>query len=291
MDTSMNKDSLSLRLPGAIVTNDWLAQHLGHPDLIVLDASIPPISGGSNVPEGVRISGARFFDINHKFSDTSVDLPHMMAHPEQFTREARLLGIKRNSVIIVYDKTGVYSSPRAWWMLRSMGHGAVAVLDGGLPAWIAAGFPTEEVQDEKYLSGDFEAHFQSDFFVGAADVLSNIENPEHALIDARSRGRFAGMEPEPRAGLRGGHIPHSQNLPFPDLTREYHLIPVEELRQKFGPLNLTGKQLTFTCGSGLTACILALGAHLIGHEEVSVYDGSWSEWGQPGNLPIVDGEV
>ncbi|VXD20583.1 sulfurtransferase [Marinoscillum sp. 108] len=278
----------SLDLPDALVSVNWLAERIHHPEVIVLDASIPPVQGEVDPAlVGIRIPRARFFDINGRFSDLSTDLPHMMCSAEVFTREAQALGINQRHTIILYDYLGVYASPRAWWMFRAMGHERVAVLNGGLPAWKAAGLPTEHIVSAEFEKGDFRANPQSGFFRNADQVLDAIGNEKECLIDARSAARFHGTAPEPRRGLRGGHIPNSLNLPFTELIRANQLIPKEELKGIFEKLEIKDQHVTLSCGSGLTACILALGAHVSGYQNLSVYDGSWSEWGQPSDLPVV----
>ena len=278
----------SLKLTSSLVSVDWLAERVAHPDLIIIDASLPkPKSSAMDNPlSNLRIPGARFLDIDSDFSDTSSDLPHTMLSENEFTSKAQTLGISNSSTLIIYDNLGVYSSPRPWWMLRSMGHKNVAVLDGGLPAWIDAGLVTEKKRPLTIKKGNFMANFKPDFFIDSETVLNSVESTEVTILDARSPGRFSGTAPEPRAGLRGGHIPKSTNLHFEEVVREGKLLPMAELTQKFLDLNVPGKQLVFSCGSGLTACILALAADVVGYSKTSVYDGSWSEWGQPGDLPV-----
>ena len=271
-----------------MVSADWLAERVAHPDLIILDASLPkPKSSASDNPlSDLRIPGARFLDIDNDFSDTSSDLPHTMLSESEFASKAQALGINNSSTLIIYDNLGVYSSPRPWWMFRSMGHENVAVLDGGLPAWVNAGLATVKKSPQTIEKGDFAAKVKPDFFTDSHSVLSSMESTNVSILDARSQGRFSGTAPEPRAGLRGGHIPNSLNLPFEEVVREGKLLPKPELAQKFIDLNISDELLVFSCGSGLTACILALAANVSGYSKTSIYDGSWSEWGQPGDLPV-----
>ena len=273
----------------SIVSIQWLKEHLSEPDLIILDASLPkPKSNPEDNPlAGIRIAGARFFDIDHRFSDTSSSLPHMMPSAKHFNEEAGKLGINKSSFIVVYDNLGVYSGPRAWWMFRAMGHENVFVLDGGLPQWVAEGLPTEEITPGSYQPGDFNGSLKEGYFRTAEEVLHSIDEPDKLVLDARSAGRFEGTAPEPRQGLRGGHIPGSANLPFPDVVNDKVMKNVEELSILFDQLDAADKELIFSCGSGLTACIIGLAADLAGHKKLSVYDGSWSEWGQPSELPVV----
>ncbi|MEP5613350.1 MAG: sulfurtransferase [Cyclobacteriaceae bacterium] len=275
------------------VSIDWLKTNLDHPNLILLDASLPkPMAKAEDNPlAGIQIPGTLFFDIDHSFSDSSVNLPHTMLPDEDFNREARKLGINNESILVVYDNLGVYSSPRVWWMFRAMGHEEVAVLDGGLPEWVSAGFSTEAKGKRQVSEGDFTGNRQSGFFRNAEEVLRFQSNGDTLTLDARSRGRFEGTEPEPRPGLRGGHIPNSVCLPFSEVVAGNKMKNSLELKKQFDELGVKHQDLVFSCGSGLTACIIALAAQIAGYDKLSVYDGSWSEWGQPGDLPVSTGAV
>ncbi len=272
-----------------LVSAHWLHQNLENSNLIILDATLAkPMSTTAALPHADKqIPGSRFFDIDHQFSFEDTDLPHMMCDASQFQKAAQALGISQNSLVVVYDRHGVYSSPRAWWMLKSMGQTNVAVLDGGLPEWIACGFSTEEKLDTTVPSGDFQPSFDKSCFVDASTILSSIEDEEIQVLDARSNGRFHGTEPEPRAGLRSGHIPNSISLPFTEVLQGTKMKTTKELSGIFSALLPERKKLIFSCGSGLTACIILLAAHLAGHEHLAVYDGSWSEWGQENQWPVV----
>ncbi|MEZ6134432.1 MAG: sulfurtransferase [Pirellulaceae bacterium] len=274
--------------PSPLVSVPWLEQNLNQPNLVILDATIPKIGQiGTHRLAGLRIPEAQFFDLNGKFSDPNTDLPHNLPTPDAFTAASRELGVSDSSHIIVYDQHGIYSSPRAWWMFRAMGHTAVSVLDGGLPKWIEAGMPVEAAPAEPPVPGDFVAKFQPQRVAGAEQLLKNIESAESIVIDARSAGRFCGAEPEPRAGLTSGHIPNSLNLPFDQVLRDGQFLPRAELSQRIKKLNLTDAPLVFSCGSGLTACITLLACELVLPNATSIYDGSWAEWGQPEKrLPI-----
>lgn len=265
-----------------------LAARLAAEGLVVLDASV-----GAHREAGRRIPGARRFDIDGAMSDDAVPLPHAMPGARRFTEGMRALGVDDTDTVVVYDAAGIYSSARAWWMLRAMGFDRVAVLDGGLPAWTAAGLPVEEADEAGRgveRAGDFTARPRDGMLVGSGAVVAALADPASAVLDARSRERFAGTGAEPRPGLRRGHMPGALNLPFGEIQREGRMLPDHELHASFGALAGERKRLVVSCGSGVTACVLALGAELAGYGEVSVYDGSWSEWGLPSELPVVTGE-
>ncbi len=280
----------ALTLPGPIVSIRWLAAQLGHPRLVLLDASLKPATasaGTGTAGASHQIPGTQVFDFDKRVCDRTSPLPHMMPPPEVFEREVRALGIRGDSVIVVYDRVGVYASPRAWWMFKAMGHEQVAVLDGGLPAWLEAGLPVEPAAGHAVLPGDFVARPRPGLFCDAEQVMAALADPRFAVLDARSEGRFLGREPEPRPGLRGGHMPHALNLPFSAVQAQGRMRPVEELAAIFAAKVGSQRRLIFSCGSGVTACILALAAELAGHRELAVYDGSWSEWGLPSSRPVV----
>lgn len=273
-------------LPGPLVGPEWLAGRLGSPGLLVLDASVGAHRGSPR-----RIVGARPFDIDGSLSDPTTPLPHTMPDAGRFTEELRSLGLRDGDTVVVYDAVGLYSSARAWWMLRAMGFDRVAVLDGGLPGWEAAGLPMESgVPAAPAERGDFTAAPRAGLLVGADEVAAALVDPASAVFDARSPERFRGTAPEPRAGLRGGHMPGAVNLPFGEIQHEGRMRTGAELRAAFEDLAQDRERLLFSCGSGVTACVLTLGAALAGYRDLAVYDGSWSEWGLPsGSRPVVTG--
>lgn len=278
------------KITSPLVSVEWLADNLGAENLVILDASMKPVMPAVGEPtqeETACIKGALRFDVDNDIRDKNTDLPHMMPSAEFFTDEMQKLGINKDSAIAVYDYMGIFSSPRAWWMFRAMGHGQVAVLDGGLPAWKNAGYPCGS-QAERIAKhrGNFVGHPQAGIFCDSAHVLEALADPNFAVLDARSEGRFKGVEPEPRAGLRSGHMPNALNLPFVNTVQDGFVLPATELDSIFSKLVNKEQKLIFSCGSGVTACITALAAELAGYPNISVYDGSWSEWGLPGKLPV-----
>ena len=278
----------------ALVSTDWLAEHMTAPDIRVVDGSYYLPQEGLD-PRGEfeahHIPGAVFFDID-EIADTSVDLPHMLPAPEKFSARVRKLGLGDGVRIIAYDQRGLYSAARVWWTFRLFGHDDVAVLDGGLVKWMFEGRPVED-GPARPSERHFTARMNSLMVRDRDQVLGNIDSGREQLVDARSRGRFEGSEPEPRPGLRGGHIPGSRNLPFTELlNRETQtLLPVEQLQERFAAAGIDMRRpVIATCGSGMTAAVLALGLHMAGHKDVSLYDGSWAEWGYPeAGLPVESG--
>ncbi len=268
-----------------IVSVAWLHANHKDPSLIILDASLK--ESQSNLKTGlenIQIKGARFFDIKNTFSDTTNSLPNMLPSTNEFEIEAKKLGINKNSTIVVYDNLGIYSSPRAWWLFKIMGHQNVAVLDGGLPEWIKEGYAIEEITENPiYTIGNFKAKFNSELVKSKEQILENVQTKDAILIDARAENRFKGIGDEPRPGLRSCHIPGSINMPYTQLLQNGKFLPKEELATI---LKITDKPLIFTCGSGVTACIDLIAYELICKNPKSVYDGSWTEWGQLENLPI-----
>ncbi|MDP2142317.1 MAG: 3-mercaptopyruvate sulfurtransferase [Gammaproteobacteria bacterium] len=283
----------SIQLPGALVTADWLSATLvsSPSNLIVLDASWHmPATGRDGEEEwrNERIPGAGFFDFDRRICDRDSSLPHMLPDAELFTTELRRLGVNSDSAIVVYDSLGIVSAPRAWWMLHAMGHRHCAVLDGGLPAWKQAGHEIDSSEpDENVRSGNFAANRQSTLVSDWREVLLATTGEHVSILDARSADRFYARAPEPRPGLRGGHMPGARNLPFDTLTNKGFMRSVPELQQALAERVPQSNRIIASCGSGVTACVIAFAAHLAGHDDVAVYDGAWAEWGAGDSLPVV----
>ena len=279
---------MSLQIDDSLVTADWLFSHLQDDNLVILDATIPKITSNSLVnKEKHQIKGAIFFDIKNDFSKTDASYPNTMISPQEFQDKARKLGINNTNCVVVYDDLGIYSSPRVWWMFQLMGFANCAVLQGGLPMWMEKKYPTEIPKvNSKRGKGDFIAKYQPQYIVFTKDVLQNLSTKKALLLDARSKERFFGSEPEPRKELQSGSIPHSKNLPYTEVLHQHGFKPLTELLSIFDGFQTTTKPFIFSCGSGITASILALAATLVGIKNYAVYDGSWTEWGSTNNLPI-----
>lgn len=281
----------SLTVPSDLVSVQWLQNNIDHPSLLLLDASwFMPMLKRDGKTEWLEqtIPGALYFDFDKTVCDTSTDLPHMMPTPSVFEQCARALGINQNSALVVFDRLGIFSSPRVWWMFKSMGFNNIAVLDGGLPSWIEAGFATAKGKVNDVLKqGDFRAQYQASLICDCETVLMATENPCYQIIDARAEDRFLGKVAEPRADLRSGHMPNAKNLPFNALLADGKMRDIEQLKSLYNARLDLPQQAIFSCGSGVTACVLALGATLCGYQDLAVYDGSWTEWGASDHLPII----
>ena len=278
-----------------LVTTEWLAENLNAPDLRIVDGSYYLPHEGLDPHaeyELHHIPGAVFFDIDDIADDDS-ELPHMLPSPVKFSSRVRKLGLGDGLRFVIYDQRGLFSAPRVWWTFRHFGHRDVAVLDGGLPKWMAEG---RQVEEEEVRKGErhFTARVDGFNLRDKGQVLANIKSGREQVLDARSRGRFAGSEEEPRPGLRGGHIPDSLNLPYGELieAESQTMKPAAELRAAFEAAGVDmSKPVVTTCGSGITAAILSLGLELAGHKQVALYDGSWAEWGLPGDTPVDSGSA
>ncbi len=278
----MPSDTLPLIQPKA------LAARLSDPNLVVLDATYFLPHEGQDASArhlSAHVPGARFFDID-LFGDPDTMLPHMVPAAGRFAALAGALGIGDGSSVVAYDQRGVFSAGRAWWLLRLFGHSDVAVMDGGLPAWIADGLPTD-AGSRPYAEATFRPTLNARRWRGLGDVLENVGRRREIVLDARSAARFTAAEPERRPGLRSGHVPGAKNLPFTDLLRDGRLRPAEELRAAFAQRGVDGARPVVTmCGSGVTATVLTLAMVVAGLPEGSVYDGSWTEWGGRPDTPV-----
>ena len=264
-----------------LVSTGWLSQQLDNENIIVLDASI------QNSTEQLYIQNSQRFDFKNVFCDDSSDLPGMMPSAEIFNKEAKELGINNDSLIISYDNKGIFSSPRAWWMFKAMGHKNVFVLDGGLPKWIKENRPISKTVADYNQAGNFHGQLESSYIKNSVDILNLHLNDKVQIIDARSTGRFMGTEPEPREGLRLGHIPQSINIPFASLLKDGQYLEHCTLKTIFKVAKIDlRKQQIFTCGSGVTACVVLLAAQIAGYHSMHLYDGSWTEWGASTKYPL-----
>ncbi|MFN3584969.1 3-mercaptopyruvate sulfurtransferase [Phenylobacterium sp.] len=275
-----------------MVSTDWLDEHLYDEDVRIVDATLPLVGQpgrGLDFYEQGHIPGAVFFDING-IADLATDLPHMLPSPNAFAQAARELGLSRDATVVVYDAHGIYSAPRVWWTLRTMGYPKVFVLDGGLRKW------REEdrlitVEAPQPAPVPVDAAFRPELVRDIEQVKGHLAAGDAQLVDARSAGRFRGETPEPRAGLRSGRMPGALNLPFDQVVNPDGTLKSEgELREAFleARVDLT-KPIVTTCGSGVTAAVLALALARLGREDVAVYDGSWTEWGGRPDTAVVTG--
>jgi thiosulfate/3-mercaptopyruvate sulfurtransferase len=279
---------MSLKIPSPKVKAKWLYHHLEDENLIIFNATIPKVTDKENLSlkENYKIKGAVFFDIKNTFSDKEAAFPNTILSPEKFQDKAQEIGVNNNSCIIVYDEIGIYSSARVWWMFQLMGFTNIAVLNGGFPAWKSKDYPVDQKHLINLNKGDFKSFYQPDKIKFTKDVLENIKNKESIVLDARSKGRFYAIEPEPRNDIRGGHIPGSVSLPYSEILDHQYLKSDEDLKTIYQDLNKLNKPIIFSCGSGITASVLALGAEIAGVKKYAVYDGSWTEWGSTNHLPI-----
>jgi thiosulfate/3-mercaptopyruvate sulfurtransferase len=279
--------------PEALVSTEWLAAHLDDPHVRVVDSSYKQpgvVPTARQDYDSGHIPGAVFFDIDD-VADPDTTLPHMIPSAERFAQKMAERGIGNDDRVVVYDTAGLSSAGRAWWMLRLFGHDDVALLDGGLPKWKAEGRPLETAAP-KIPPRRFTAQFRPELVRDKGAVWANIEGRTEQVVDARSAGRFEGTAGETWPGRRRGHIPGSLNLPFDLVTdpKSRTLKPAEELRRLFAEAGVSPERpIVASCGSGVTACAVAFAVHLLGHPGAAIYDGSWSEWGLPGDTPVETG--
>jgi thiosulfate/3-mercaptopyruvate sulfurtransferase len=274
----------------ALVSSEWLASELKSSDLIVFDASWYMPAEERDAEAEYRLAhvpGALFFDID-AIADTESALPHMAPTAARFERMVGALGVSAASRVVFYDQKGVFSSARGWWLMRLFGHARCAVLDGGLPKWRREGRAVEQGAGARPKAAEFRANLNARYLRGLGDVLQNLQSRRELLLDARSADRFHARVPEPRAGLRGGHVPGSRSLPFTELlSAEQTLLPAAQLRARFEARGVDEHSAVVTsCGSGLTAAVLNLGLEIAGLPMGALYDGSWSEWAARAETPI-----
>jgi thiosulfate/3-mercaptopyruvate sulfurtransferase len=269
-----------------LVTSQWLKDNIEQPKLVVLYTQMNnPVTGENDGGPLAYIPNSIFFDFEKVFCNIYSSLPHTMPNETDFTDGVQKLGIDNDSLIVIYDNKGIYCAPRVWWMFKSMGHQKVFVLNGGLPNWLTQNMPTVPQLVSARKSGRFLAKYNSHSFVSADNILQQLSRI--VVVDARSAGRFNGTQAEPRKGLRSGHIPTSINLPFTVFIKGTVLKPSTKLKLLFSQLGLTfDSRLVISCGSGVTACIVALAATEVGYSNIAVYDGSWGEWGARVDLPV-----
>ena len=280
--------------PKTLVSTNWLAIHLNDPDLRILDASwyLPAMGRNAEAEyQDAHIPGARFFDIDD-ISDHRSELPHMAPPVEKFISRMRKMGIGDGHQVVVYDGEGLFSAARVWWLFRLMGKMDVAVLDGGLPKWVAEGRETEDlppIARDRHITVQRQSHMARDVTQVAA--ASKLGSPQ--IVDARAADRFRGDAAEPRAGLRAGHIPGSRNVPFDALLNpDGTMKDLRSLRGAFEAAGITlSRPIITSCGSGVTAAVLLLALARLGHKDTALYDGSWAEWGMPSDLPIATGDA
>jgi thiosulfate/3-mercaptopyruvate sulfurtransferase len=280
---------------GPLVTTEWLAAELGKPDLAVFDATmyLPNENKNGHAEfQRAHIPGARYFDID-LIADPDTDLPHMVPTPGRFAKLIGALGVSNTSRVVFYDQKGLASAARGWWLMGLFGHDNAVVLDGGLPKWLREGRPSESGNPPAPPAVAYRPDYRAAKLRGIGDVLRNVTMQAELVLDARAAGRFTGESPEPRAGMRSGHIPGSASLPYTDLLNaDGTFRSVDEVRTRLARAGVVGARPVVTsCGSGVTACILTLGMRIAGLPDGAVYDGSWTEWGGRSDTPVETGRA
>ncbi|MCG9695871.1 sulfurtransferase [Shewanella sp. Isolate11] len=273
-----------------LVSTAWLEANLFDSNVVVLDASMASVIGKEPIvyPQFTAIPRAEKFDLETVFVDKNSSQIHAMPTPEQFMQGIAHLGLNSDSQVVIYDDQGIYSSPRAWWMFKLMGFDRVFVLDGGLPQWLSEERMTvDEYQSLDFVpQGDFVADYQANLICDLPHVLARFDAESVQVFDARGEARFCGQAPEPRENMRSGHIPGSINVPFAQVLDGYKIKDVETLQALFESPGEDIRERIFSCGSGITACILILAAVAAGHQNTVLYDGSWADWGSNPQVPI-----
>lgn len=272
-----------------IVSAEWLNNNLTKEKLVILDAS--PTSTAKTKASSLGelcIPNARIFNIKERFTNKAGAFPNTVPTPAQFEQECQVLGINADTEIVVYDNLGIYTSPRVWWLFKVMGHQNIRVLDGGLVEWLNKGFETVKKSDLKqtYPIGNFKSNFQEAYVISYEDVLENSDTDAFLVVDARSEGRFNGTAAEPRKHLQSGHIPGSINIPYKSLLEDGKFKSTLELSALFEEKVPNEKELVFSCGSGLTACIVMLASEMAFKESKYLFDGSWTEYAERQNLTL-----
>ncbi len=284
---------MSIALPGPIVTTEWLAAHRGDPDLVVVDASwyLPAMARDPRAEYlAAHIPGAVFWDLD-QLADPTSPLPHMLPEPATAGRQVGALGIADHDTVVVYDGSGTQmTAPRVWWHLKVIGHHRVAVLDGGLAKWRAEGRPVEPGRVTR-AGVSHSVNWRGDLIRDRTAVERLVGTERPGLVDARAAGRFLGQDPEPRPGLKRGHIPGAVNVPFTTLVApDGTLLPTPALVDRLRDAGVDlDRPVVASCGSGVTACVVALALEVVGHRAYAVYDGSWAEWGGRDDTPIESG--
>ncbi|MBB6260063.1 thiosulfate/3-mercaptopyruvate sulfurtransferase [Paenochrobactrum gallinarii] len=276
-----------------VVSRDWLLENLKTPGVRIVDASwYLPASGrnGKAEFEEAHIPGAIFFD-QDEIADHSTGLPHSLPSPQLFAHHMGAVGITPHDTIVVYDGLGYFSAPRVWWMFRIMGAKNVLILDGGFDGWKKAGFPVT-AEKTKVAGSLFKPHFDANSVVTFDEMLEVVGKKLSQIADARGKGRFTAQEAEPRAGMRSGHMPGARNVPVTEIAENGELKPLDELRRLFEKAGIDlSKPVITSCGSGVTAAALIFALASLGHEQLRLYDGSWSEWGGRDDTPVATGEA